>query len=282
MWLKFKQFVINNRWGGQCLISLYISILSGIVIALQYDVAAPFHSTLNIELLAPFGSFWHSLHFYSSQIFFLLLIAHFIAVIWKGELNFSRMAWIRLTASLPIALMLLFTGYILRGDATGMSAGKIAEHIVLSIPWAGDLLNKLFFDLSKNGAHKVYVHHIIGFVVLGTISIWPHIRRYPAYLHNHILLMFLITMSALIIKAPMEPEKIGTTFITGPWFFLGLQELLRYLPVFIAGVIAPLTLVAALFFFPLEKGKEQKIYIFFILLWLCINAVLSWLCYHRL
>ena len=52
---------------------------------------------------------------------------------------------------------------------------------------------------------------------------------------------------SVAIYAPMDPEKLGTTYIAGPWFFLGLQELLRYLAPFIAGVVVPLCFVGLLY-----------------------------------
>lgn len=276
-----KQIIIRNRWGGQSLICLYISVLSGIVVGLQYDPATPFHSSLTIELLAPFGSFWRSMHFYSSQAFFLLLVGHFVAVIWKKEYSFSRVEWIRLTSSIPIAILLLFTGYVLRGDATGMAAGAIGENIALSIPIFGESLNNFFIDLQESGMRKVYVQHIIGLMVLGGVCVWPHLKRYPAHFSNHLLLFATVMLVSITIKAPMEPEKIGITYVTGPWFFLGLQELLRYLPVFVAGVIAPMTLVIAIFFFP-HDGRAKRNTIIFILAWLIGNGYLSWLAYSRL
>jgi len=119
-----KNRLLSMHWGGHALVSLYISVLSGIVIGLQYSAHEPFYSTATIELVVPFGSFWRALHYYSSQAFFLLLLCHLSAILWKNDYSYSRSAWIRLTASVPVGLLLLFTGYVLRGDATGEAAGN--------------------------------------------------------------------------------------------------------------------------------------------------------------
>jgi ubiquinol-cytochrome c reductase cytochrome b subunit len=275
------QWLRSYFWGGAALISLFLSLLSGVVVALQYDPAEPWYSTSTIELIAPFGSFWRSLHYFSSQAFFLLLVAHLLVVLWKNEVRYSRGAWIRLCATLPSGLLLLFTGYVLRGDATGEAAGAIAEHICLSVPWIGHQLNELFFDIADSGVRKVYVHHVIGLVVLGGMAAWPHLRRYTAHWRNHLLLVLGTLALSIIIPAPMEPNRFGLLFIAGPWFFLGLQELLRYWSPFLAGVVAPLIPLALLFWLP-NSRRKRAIALGLIGLWLLLYAGLTLLCQQRI
>ncbi|PIE56274.1 MAG: hypothetical protein CSA34_05175 [Desulfobulbus propionicus] len=276
-----RTVVLNNRWGGQAGVCLFISVLSGIVVALQYDPATPFYSTAAIELIVPYGSFWRSLHYYSSQLFLFLLIGHTWAVIWKGDHNLKRSHWIRLTSSLPVTILLLFTGYVLRGDATGEAAGNIAENICLSIPLLGEALNELFFDTTATGMRKVYVHHLIGFMVLGGWTVWPHLKKYPIRWHSHPVLTLVVTGLCVVIAAPMEPDRVGLTFIGGPWFFLGLQELLFYLPTFIAGVVAPMLLVIALFSLPFDRENQRR-WLWGMALWAGGYLVLSLLCYAKI
>ena len=269
------------RWGGASLVSLFLSVLSGIVIALQYDPAEPFYATTSIELVIPFGSFWRSLHYYSSQAFFLLLLAHLAVVLWHNETRFTRGAWIRLCATLPCGLLLLFTGYVLRGDATGEAAGAIAEHICRSIPLLGGPVNDLLFDLADSGVRKVYVHHLIGLVVLGGVAAWPHLRRYTARWRSHLLLVLATVLVSALVAAPVEPDRFGLLFIAGPWFFLGLQELLRYLPPFVAGVLIPLAPLAALCWLPADGPNRQR-WLIAIVLWLVAYALFTLLCWQRL
>ena len=264
---RAKQLLIDNRWGGQALISLYISLISGIIIALQYDPHSPYYSTATLELIVPYGRFWRALHYYSSQAFFLLLLGHVAAILCKKQEILSRASWIRLCASFPIAALLLFTGYVLRGDATGEAAGLIAENICLSVPIAGPWLNDLLFDITESGLRKVYLHHLIGFVALGAYSLWPHLRRYSAFWHNHSVLIVCVLAASVFLTTPMEPERFGLLHIAGPWFFLGLQELLRYLATFIAGVVAPCIPVALLFFLPQQSENRKGAYALLIL-WL--------------
>jgi ubiquinol-cytochrome c reductase cytochrome b subunit len=269
-------------WGGSALISLYISILSGIVIALQYAPGEPFYSTTSIELITPYGSFWRAMHYYSSQLFLLLLILHFIAIAWENTHLYERGKWVRLTLSLPAALLLLFTGYILRDDATGEAAGVIAENITLSIPVIGEWLNGFFLAVSTSGMKRVYTHHLAGLMILGAWCVWPHLRRYSTRWRLHLFLISLILACSVLLVTPMEPYRPGLVHIAGPWFFLGLQELLRYIHPFWAGVAFPGILIAALLVLPHEEGKRRRLYLLLIFLWLFIYAGLTWISYLRM
>jgi ubiquinol-cytochrome c reductase cytochrome b subunit len=273
--------LLAYRWGGGSLISLFLSILSGIVIALQYDVAAPFHTTSSIELLAPYGSFWRGLHYYSSQAFFLILLGHVVVELRNQDMVLQRGAWIRLCTTVPAAVLLLFTGYVLRGDATGEAAGAIAEHICLAVPLIGEHLNNFFFDLANSGLRKVYAHHVIGLVVLGGVAAWPHLRRYTARWRNHLLLITMTLLISVTIPAPMEPYRHGLLFIAGPWFFLGLQELLRFLDPFVAGVLVPMLPIVLLFWLP-SAPRPRSVVLWAIGLWLLLYAVLTVLCLFRI
>ncbi len=277
---KIIQFVIHGRWGGRTLICLYISILSGLVLALQYNPADHFYSTATIELIVPYGSFWRSLHYYSSQAFFLLLLWHLITAIAREKDIPTGNQWIRLTACIPIGLLLMFTGYVLRGDATGEAAGAIAEHITLSIPLLGKPINSLLFELSTSGVRKVYANHLIGLMVLGAIAVWPHLRKYTSSFHRHMPLTLAVFTTAVFCSAPMEPERFGLTHIAGPWFFLGLQEMLRYIPPFPAGVLIPSSLLLAVFLLP-TGGKWRKITLFCMSLCLFAYTILSIISYGR-
>ena len=276
-----KTWLFAQRWGGRSLVCLYISILSGLIIALQYSPDDPFYSAASLELLVPFGAFWRSLHFYSSQAFFLLLLLHFIMVVWENQHGYKRVAWIRLTATLPVSLLLLFTGYVLRGDATGEAAGIIGEHITLSLPLIGTSLNDLLFAISTEGMKRIYANHLIGLCVLGGWCGWKHLRRYQASWQNHVILVSGLGLFTLCVAAPMEATKLGQVHIAGPWFFLGLQELLRYMPTLWAGIIIPLLLLGALLCLPSTVGNSRRKMLLFIALWLLFYLLVSLMAYSR-
>ncbi len=256
----------NAKWGAWSLICLYISLISGILVGLQYDPAAPYYSATAIDLLIPYGHYFRSLHFYSSQLFFLLAIVHLL-VAFPSTDSYTRLQWCRLVLLLPVMILLLFSGYVLRADSTGTSAGFIAESILLTIPIVGPLLNSLLFSISEHGMQRVYVTHVITLDLIWLTLAWEHLRRYRIRFTDHLPITGLILLFSIFIAAPIDPERLGVTYITGPWFFLGLQELLRYLPTIIAGFLFPAAFIAALLF----TQKRYRLFIpvvFFLFAWL--------------
>lgn len=250
------------------LVSLYLSVVSGLVVALQYDPANPFYSAGVVELLAPFGRFWRSCHFYSSQLFFLFSLLHLAAIVLdRGDQKMASPKWLLLAGSVPASLLLLFTGYVLRGDATGEAAGVIAENITLAIPVIGKFLNSVLFAIEAEGMKRVYANHLIGLGVGWGICCWDHLRRYRVSPGQHSLLLAGLVLFSFLVAAPMEPARLGVSHIQGPWFFLGLQELLRHLDPLVAGVLIPATLLGALLLAPREEKWRGRLWAF-VLVWL--------------
>lgn len=274
--MNIKSSFVAVRWGEKSMVSLYLSVLSGIVVALQYHPAEPIYSTSTIDLLVPFGAFWRSLHFYSSQALFLLTVTHLVAIVidrWPEPMAMRK--WLPLICSLPVIVLLLFTGYVLRGDVTGEMAGLIAENIVLSVPLFGRLLNELLFSVTSDGMLRVYPNHLIGLGILWGLLSWDHIRKYRVSWRDHGGLVVLLLLGCALVAAPMETERMGVFHINGPWFFVGLQELLRYVPPFWAGVVWPLGVVGALVALAAGSEKRRLLLKNFILGWIILYAIFS-------
>lgn len=268
------RILVDGPWGARSMVALYLSLLSGVVLSLQYDPAHPYFSVSGLDVLAPFGLFWRSLHFYASQLFFVLVIIHLLAVIIGcsySPLSFKR--WLFLILSLVVSLLLLFTGYILRGDTTGSSAGMIAENILLSVPLMGRFLDSMLFSLVDEGMKRVYANHLIGLGLLWLVLAWDHIRRYRVSWWQHPVLVLVLVGFCAVVPAPMDPEQIGVFHINGPWFFIGLQELLRYIQPFWAGIVWPTALVAALVMIR-EQEMAAKARLF-CLGWIAIYTILT-------
>ena len=57
------------------------------------------------------------------------------------------------------------------------------------------------------------------------------------------------------ITGPADPLGTPSEGVKAPWIFVGIQQLLRYLPPIIAGICLPLASIAAISALPLVSGK---------------------------
>jgi quinol-cytochrome oxidoreductase complex cytochrome b subunit len=93
----------------------------------------------------------------------------------------------------------------------------------------------------------------------------PRIKSLPDLVRKEVLaaLISLLTVCLLsaVLDAPLEgPARTGSVpaeQIKAPWIFLGIQQMLRFYPPFLAGVLVPalaLTMIACL---PYLAGRQQ-------------------------
>ncbi len=266
-----------DRAGELAVAALLVSMASGFIVAYHYDVADPFASSVAIEAILPFGAFWRALHFWAGQAFLLFLIIHS----WQSISDLpgvsrrasGRRQWLVLSLTIPIAIITIFTGYVLRYDGTGQAASRIAEHLLLKIPGIGEGLDRFLMAITDDGLSRVYVVHVLFSVVLWWLGTWYHTHRVILRRRPFLgLLMGCIAM-AILFHAPIDLPDRNVGLIQGPWFFLGIQELLRHLPPLEAGILYPLIPVVA--FAALPWTGKRKVANWILIVWLLTYCGLS-------
>ncbi len=261
-----------SRSGQAATALLFLAVVSGLVLAYQYEPGDPFISTVAMEAALDWGSFWRGTHFWSSQGFLVLLLLH----TWyrlDGCEDSGAMKWFLLSLLVPASIFTLFSGYVLKFDATGEAAAAIAEHLLLMVPVAGRLLDRLLVSVSTEGLNRIYGVHILLTFLLWFVGTWYHTRR-PVMGRGWFLasLLWVVAVS-LLFPAPLDLPGHEATLIKGPWFFLGVQELLRHIPPLVAGVLIPAIPVAALSAMVLPWARRPCRWI--LALWLAAYAVLT-------
>ncbi|MCA1960522.1 MAG: hypothetical protein LDL33_06980 [Desulfomonile sp.] len=84
------------------------------------------------------------------------------------------------------------------------------------------------------------------------------------------------------IEAPADPQGIPAAHVKAPWIFVGIQQMLRWCPPWLAGVAAPLAALVVLAVIPLlpRSGKMSALVtcVFFLLTALaCLLTVWGYL-----
>jgi ubiquinol-cytochrome c reductase cytochrome b subunit len=167
------------------------------------------------------------------------------------------------------AFLLMLTGFILKGDKEGLLAGKVMYHLAREIPFIGTHIAGLLLRPGEAFFLLPYIHHTILLPLTVLFLLVEHRRRLLPDSPLGWSFTAGISILALVYPLPLDiPPHMETGTPTGPWFFKGIQLVLRHLPPFWAGVfwpLLPLALLCSLPFVPL-----------FVLPWVRRATILTW------
>ena len=137
-----------------------------------------------------------------------------------------------------------FTGFVLRGSAEGAHAASVMLGLVRSLPGLGELLGRCLYrpDPAAQALGLPYLHHLAtvaaGLLYLGAEH-YGRLRRSASTLAWAALLAGLL---ALVFAVPTgQAPDSAPLAVHGPWFFVGVQQLLGWLPGLLVGVVLPLS-----------------------------------------
>lgn len=239
-------------------------VLSGIVLALHYQPGqGAYESVARIDQVIPFGWFLRRFHHLSAQLLLLATAGHVVSVLWRSrEQRFRPWAWAKVVTLLPLVLLGCFTGFVLRGSTEGIYAATVAAGLAASIPVVGDTLARSLYRPEPVECCLLlpYLHHLAT-VTAGLLYLTSQhagrLRRRPASL---VWAALVAAAGALILRAPTGlPPDTSPQEVFGPWFFVGIQTLLRWLPPLSAGVLLPVGFLALLWAVPGTEGRARAV-----------------------
>jgi quinol-cytochrome oxidoreductase complex cytochrome b subunit len=280
--------------GGLAVFLMLILLVSGILEMFFY-IPTPEEAALSIQTLSflvPYGGLVRNLHYWSAQLLLVVSAVHLLRVIFTGAYAPPRRFNYLLGLFLFVTAILLdFTGYILRWDEGVHWALVTGTNLVKSIPLLGNTLYGILVGGSQPGAAtliRFYGWHIFGLTLVAIILGFWHIFRLrrdggiaappPALRADHERitrfelvrregLAMLLTGSALLLlsvfaPAPLAPPITNAATLTesarAPWFFLWVQQLLKLGSPFIWGVLVPLAVLFLLALIPYGFPKPSK------------------------
>jgi ubiquinol-cytochrome c reductase cytochrome b subunit len=178
----------------------------------------------------------------------------------KRYRTYSLAEWTRLTCSLWLCLFALFTGFILKGDLEALFAGRIFMNLLKSLPLVGEPLSRGLMVPGERFFFLPYLYHCLFLPVLIGYLMKAHIRE---WLPNQRFLLGVTTgifLYALLIKPHMAiPPEATMGQVTGPWFFLGIQTLLKTMPPVVAGFLLPGLFVGCVLMIGMVGGPSRRI-----------------------
>ncbi len=227
---SFFQFW-NRRFpsfGNLAYASFLIAVISGIPLAIPYQVSRAFDSLQLLQLTNPGAVFYRSIHYWSGQLFILFTLLHIIEhLLKKNEKKIKPGLWLRLVLALLLGLFVMLSGFILKADGEGVMARQILSGLLGTIPFFGESLRLIVLGVSKS-LQLVYLHHLVTTTVFAWVIIIEHVRRVWPDLLSSVYLLGVGTILAFTV--PPGLQMPGASVIRGPWYFIGLQELLHWIP----------------------------------------------------
>ncbi len=232
--------------GMLALAAFVLCAATGIMLVPAYRPSTALDSLALLSLKNPAGVFARSLHYWSAQAFLVLMLAHVVDHLLRHSERLVRFGvWLRLVLTIPVIAAILLSGFLLRADAAAQQALPVLRTLLGLIPFAGAAMQRL---LTGTGADlsTIYLHH----ACTATLVIWlvtvEHTRRILPAVQS----LACIAVPTLLLSFFLVPGLEWRTAAVekGPWYLVGLQEFLHWLPrpqlaVWIGGLVLVLLIL---------------------------------------
>jgi quinol-cytochrome oxidoreductase complex cytochrome b subunit len=280
--------------GGLAVFLSLILLLTGLL-EMFYYVPSPEQAAISVSIiktLVPFGNLVRNLHFWSAQFLVIVMSLHLLRVVLTGAYAPPRRFNYLIGLGLLVLILLLdFTGYVLRWDEGVHWALVVGTNLLKTIPLIGDGLYRFVMGGGGPGAAtliRFYAWHIFGLTLTmiilvtwhafrvrrdgGIASAPPDLSQDPQWItrfdlvRREVLAMvigiILLIVVSLVIPAPTDSPISSFSRMTGssqaPWFFLWVQQLLKWGDPFWLGIMVPVVVVVLLGLFPYILPNADK------------------------
>jgi quinol-cytochrome oxidoreductase complex cytochrome b subunit len=270
--------------GGLSVYLFVVLVVTGVLELFYYvpSVERANSSVQTIQYLVPFGWLVRGVHYWAAQALVVTAMLHLLRVTLTGAYKRPRrFNWLLGVSLLVFVLLLTFTGLVLRWDTDIEWALLVGTNLLKSIPLIGAEVYGAVVggqDLNADTVVRFYGWHIFGLALLAFgVMVWhafrvrrdggissqsgravhaPRISR-DELVRKEALSALIVTMGLLAL-ALILPPSIGaagnfrelTAQASAPWFFVWVQQLLRWGDALPMGLLIPIGLVVILALVP--------------------------------
>ena len=280
---------VQSRWrhtlgaGGTAILLMLILGVTGIL-EMFYYVPNPQEAALSVQTITyhvPFGGFVRNLHYWSAQLLLIVSAIHLLRVVFTASYGRPRrFNYLLGLGVFVLAILLDFTGYILRWDEGICYPLVTGTNLLKTIPLIGNFLFRIAVgggEACNTALLRFYTWHIFGLTIFVLIlGVWhafrvrrdggiavppPQLRTdndrisRNELVRREVLQIFIVSivliLMSIFLPAPIAAAMTGKPIVTeearAPWFFLWVQQMLKWGDPFLFGVLIPfavLTLTA--------------------------------------
>lgn len=162
-------------FGGITFLLFIVQIITGIILAVYYKptLETAYESVMFITNEVTMGSAIRSVHNIAANLMVIMVLLHFLRVIYTGSYKPPRQFnWVVGVLLLLLVITFCFTGYLLPMDQVGYWAAVIGTKMLGSIPFVGEKLLLLSQAGTKITDYTLTRFYIIHVVVLPVITIF--------------------------------------------------------------------------------------------------------------
>ncbi|WP_456407181.1 cytochrome b N-terminal domain-containing protein [Caldithrix abyssi] len=265
--MNYERLFQNRYWlpklGEITLSSLQIALISGVLlIPGMQSLSEPFKSVSTIVNSGLFGHFLQSCHTYAGDLFLIALALHSVEYLLKRSFTaYHWKSWLWLVILLAVGVLTVFSGFLSMGNLESLEATQIMKHILKTAGAAGEaFFGFLLMSSQNNSTLSILLHHVATFSILTMVLTHMHLKRFKADVYAFYYTLVLIAFLALLMPASIGSHPSAElAVVKGPWYFRGLQEMLAWMPAWLAGVVFPLSILGLLTALPVWPQRQNLI-----------------------
>lgn len=274
--------------GGTAIFLMLVIGATGILEMFYYS-PNPQEAALSVQTITyhvPFGWLIRNLHYWAAQLLLIVSAVHFLRVVFTAAYSHPRrFNYLLGLALFVLSILLDFTGYILRWDVDICYPLLTGTNLLKTIPLIGDFLFRIAVgggEACATALLRFYTWHIFGLTILvvilgfwhafcvrrdGGIAVPPPTLRVHAerisrneLVRREVLATFIVSIVLMLLSvffpAPIAPamsvsiRESVTESVAAPWFFLWVQQMLKWGDPFIFGVLIPTGILVFLALIP--------------------------------
>ncbi|WP_022671262.1 cytochrome b N-terminal domain-containing protein [Hippea alviniae] len=258
-----------------CQALFIVALLSGIPLVFAYYPQHAFESVQKITYLTPFGLFFRKLHYFSSELLLFFIVFHVIIELFLSYKSKRKTESDYLFGSLAFiaVILLMFSGYVLKADQNGQSAALVAQNIMKD-----SVILKYFSSFLSDSSvfyWKFFLWHVIFLPFFFFLFVFYHAKRVLPRIEFVSIALSLSVIFMLFFKMPKDiPFNLTSKHLTGPWFFEGVENMLKMnVNVDIAVFLGFFPSIALMFY--KNESKFKTVINILLILWVIFYVAIS-------